>query len=182
MQQVYQWLVSGEHPFKSVAVDSLSEVQQRCIDNIAGTHAMEMKGWGELLRSMTSLIRAFRDLSFHPTHPLEMIMFTAMTRTDDKRLRPHVQGQLGTTLPYYIDVIGYLHISPGADGIDQRQMLTQQQDSIEAGDRTGRLPAQLLEPTADKIIKLISQPLSSSEEDEEPRHALKSSAAAPEEI
>ena len=36
VRQAYEWLYSGRHQFRSVVIDSISETQQRCVDDIAG--------------------------------------------------------------------------------------------------------------------------------------------------
>ncbi|CAB4197831.1 AAA domain containing protein [uncultured Caudovirales phage] len=134
----YQWLASGLHPFKSVIIDSISEVQQRCVDSIAGTEQMKMQNWGDLLRQMSDLVRKFRDLTMHPVNPMEAIVIIAMTKTSDGRSAPYVQGQLATTLPYYIDVTGYFYTQQGETGLE-RKLLVAPHPEYEAGDRTGRL-------------------------------------------
>ena len=65
--QVYRWLQSGAHPFKSVIIDSISEIQTKCLENIAGREQVKMQQWGDLLRHMTGLMRDLRDLTMHPT-------------------------------------------------------------------------------------------------------------------
>src|SRR4051812_37348502 len=47
----YQWLSTREHKFQSVILDSLSEMQKRFVDLIAGTNQMKQEDWGTLLRS-----------------------------------------------------------------------------------------------------------------------------------
>ena len=76
----YAWLQSGRHPFKSVIVDSISELQVKAIEQIAGREQMQMQTWGELLRTLTGLMRDLRDLTMHPTNPLQAVVLTAMTR------------------------------------------------------------------------------------------------------
>ena len=33
--QVYRWLPSGRHPFKSLIMDSITEIQAKCVDELA---------------------------------------------------------------------------------------------------------------------------------------------------
>jgi hypothetical protein len=108
VQRAYEWLNSGQHPFRAVTIDSVSETQQRGVDEIAGTNQMQTQNWGELLRRMSKLIRDFRDLVNHPTNPLDVVTFIAMTREVGGMQQPYVQGQLATILPYQVDVVGYL--------------------------------------------------------------------------
>jgi hypothetical protein len=138
VNRCYTWLASGQHPFKSVVLDSVSEVQQRCIDGQVGTAQMKQADWGDILRMMSDIVRKMRDLTIHPTNPLEAVILVAMTRDMGGKQKPFVQGALATTLPYYLDVIGYLYTEATEAGI-QRKLLVAPHPSYEAGDRTGRL-------------------------------------------
>src|SRR6185436_12570008 len=62
VQRAFQWLTQGQHPFRSVIIDSLSEVQKRAIDAIAGPAQMKLQDYGALLRKIEAMVRAFRDL------------------------------------------------------------------------------------------------------------------------
>lgn len=105
---VYRWLQSGRHPFRSLIMDSISEIQAKCLEQLAGREQVKTQQWGELLRHMTGLMRDIRDLTVHPTHPLSAVVITAMTTFKDGKWRPYLQGQSGTTAPYYWDITGYI--------------------------------------------------------------------------
>jgi hypothetical protein len=155
VQRVYDWLNSGKHPFKSVVIDSLSETQQRCIDSLVGTDQMKIQDWGDLGRKMSALVRSYRDLIIHPTNPLQVVIFVAMTRDLDGVRRPFVQGQLSNTLPYYVDVVGYLWSELNEVGTTHRRLLCAQHEKFEAGDRTGRLGAVIDNPNITEILATI---------------------------
>lgn len=144
MQSVYTWLNSGQHGFRSVVIDSLTEIQKRLQDQIAGTEQMKTQDWGALLRQMEDLVRKMRDLTFHPTRPLEAVVLLAITSQKDGKYKPHVQGQLSVSLPYFMDVVGYLYAeSDPATGSRLHRLLLQPTPEYEAKDRTNRLPAVL---------------------------------------
>jgi len=111
----YAWLQSGRHPFKSVIVDSISELQVKAIEQIAGREPMQMQAWGELLRTLTGLMRDLRDLTMHPTNPLQAVVLTAMTKEVNGVSRPYLQGQSAITAPYLYDLTGYLTIEEWPD-------------------------------------------------------------------
>ena len=143
VMQVYNILNSGQHPFNSGNMDSVMEVQQRVIDDLAKGRQMDRDKWGSLLREMNQMVRAYRDLITHPVKPLWSMTFTAGTKYDDRtqRWRPMVQGQAQDYLPYYVDILGYVSALP--DG--SRQMLIGPHQQFETGERVGgRLPYSLL--------------------------------------
>lgn len=145
--KVYQWLQTGKHQFTSLIIDSISELQVKCVDSIAGTEQMKMQQWGELLRHMGGLLRDLRDLTMHPTKPLEAVVLTAMSRvTQDGKHRPYLQGQLAIQAPYFYDILGALTVEkvPNPDPLQPpytvRRMYVERTAEYEAGERVqGRL-------------------------------------------
>lgn len=138
VQQAYAWLDSGQHPFRSVIIDSVSETQQRAIDDLVGVDPMRREDWGTLLRQMSKTIRDFRDLANHPTNPLAAVIFVAMSREHNGKSVPYVQGQLATILPYQVDVLGYLtQIPDPTSGINRRYLMIRSDPSYESGERVG---------------------------------------------
>ena len=147
VMKAFQWLQSGKHHFKSLIIDSISELQVKCMDNIAGTEQMKMQQWGELLRHMGALLRDLRDLTMHPTQPLEAVVLTAMARKgQDGVYRPYLQGQLAIQAPYFYDILGALTVEtvPNPDPMQPpykvRKMYVERTPEYEAGERVqGRL-------------------------------------------
>jgi len=147
VMKAFQWLQSGKHQFKSLIIDSISELQVKCMDNIAGTEQMKMQQWGELLRHMGALLRDLRDLTMHPTQPLEAVVLTAMARKgQDGVYRPYLQGQLAIQAPYFYDILGAITVEtePNPDPLQPpykvRKMYVERTPEYEAGERVqGRL-------------------------------------------
>lgn len=140
IDRVYQVLNSGQHPFNSLSVDSVTEYQQRIIDEKVGVKKVERDEWGYLLRQVSSDVRKFRDLITHPTHRLWSVSFVAGTSQYNGKWRPLVQGQVGNFLPYYVDLLGYLH----ANADNTRDLLIGPHPQFETGERVGgRLPYSL---------------------------------------
>ena len=145
--KAFQWLQSGKHQFKSLIIDSISELQVKCMENIAGTEQMKMQQWGELLRHMGALLRDLRDLTMHPTQPLEAVVLTAMARKgQDGVYRPYLQGQLAIQAPYFYDILGAITVEtePNPDPLQApykvRRMYVERTPEYEAGERVqGRL-------------------------------------------
>lgn len=142
VHQVYSILSTGRHPFNSVSLDSVTEFQQRIIDELVGWKKVGRDEWGTLLRQVSWATRQWRDLINHPTKPLWTVTFVAGTHWDDKlaKWRPLVQGQVSNFLPYYVDVFGHLGAMPD----QSRWLLIGPHPQYETGERVGgRLPYQL---------------------------------------
>lgn len=156
MTQVYQWLRSGQHQFRSVCIDSLMELQKRCQDQIAGTSALDQQNWGELLRKLEALVRSYRDLTLLPTNNVEVVVFIVGTKDVDGTRRPLLQGALRDTVPYYLDVVGYLYVTADEAGQPVRQLLVQPLPGFVAKDGTGRLPGPVIpNPNLGQLHELL---------------------------
>lgn len=144
---VYRWLIQYQTPFTSVIVDSITEIQRRCKQNLHGTEALKIQDWGVLLAVMDGVIRGFRDLTLIPTSNVRCVVFVAETRqrgSDDKWV-PYMQGQISVSLPYWVDICGYLYPDFEVDANGQqtkelRRLLISPHAQYEAGERVqGRL-------------------------------------------
>lgn len=159
LRYALQWLQVGQHPFKSIVIDSLTEVQKRFVDSIAGAEQMKLQDYGELSRKSESLVRQFRDLTMHQTHPVEVVVFVCGTRERGQEhavLRPALTGSMAEQLGYYVDVMTYLAVIPsGEDGKLQRRALFAQVDGIAAKDRTGRLGVTMDAPSVPKMLEEV---------------------------
>jgi len=155
--KAFEWLNSGKHPFSSVVLDSISEIQQRCVDDIAGSNQMMTQNWGELLRKVSELVRRFRDLTTNPAKPMDAVVFIAMARDVDGHTRPYVQGSLATVLPYYCDVCAYLQVVPTEDGISSvRRLFIGPTPGYETGERVGgRLGAFMDNPDVTTMLAKV---------------------------
>jgi hypothetical protein len=146
---VLDWLKQGDHPFRSATVDSISELQYRYIEHATGREQMKIQDWGAALRELGGFVRDLRDLTMHPTNPLTAVVLTAMAQENPQsgQMRPYLQGQLKTQLPYLPDVTAYLHVEPDASGVETRYLETRRNAQWEAGERVGgRIPATLVLP------------------------------------
>ena len=137
---VYQWLRSGEHPFKSVVVDSLMEAQKRWMDgNVGPQSPLKTQDWGAVLRALESFVRDLRDLLKVPAAHVDVAVIICGSITDDTgRARPLLQGQLKNTLPYFVDVVGYLSMMQVGDQLQRVLQLGPTQYAV-AKEGTGKL-------------------------------------------
>lgn len=142
--RAYQWLLSGKHEFRSVIIDSISELQAKALEQIAGRKQMETRDWGSLLREMTGFMRDMRDLTTHPTNPLECVVLTAMAKEDMQgKAVPYLQGQAANIISYLWDVTGYLavetfpHPDPAQGRYTARRLYVCCTDKASAGERVG---------------------------------------------
>lgn len=169
VEAVHSWLASGKHPFRSLVIDSISELQNRFIESVAGRKQLTQAQWGDAYRVVGGLVRDIRDLTMHPTKPLECVMITAMTKQVDGKYSPWCQGQLQTVIPYLMDAVGYLYVATETDELTGeaqtvRKLLTRGTSTFEAGERVGGAWPQVIdEPRIDSMIDMIFGPVPGSD-------------------
>lgn len=141
LQLVAQWLKRGAHPFNSVVLDSLSEMQKRIVDEVGGVDQLDPRGWGEVFRRGEGLVRSFRDLKYNPARPVPCVVYLAGAvergrKEENVKLRPYVQGQLGSTLPGFVDIVGYLEVDADETGAERHILKVHPSADVVAKDRT----------------------------------------------
>ena len=163
MEQVYRWLTQTPHDFVSIVLDSITELQRRLKQNIAPDGLVKgYDGWGQMLVRMDGLIRGFRDLTISPG-PVRCVVFIAETREESGKWRPYMQGQISTSLPYWVDICGYLFQTREADGDGNLtkkvvNLFVGTHPSFESGERVqGALPDNVVNPSISDIMDTIYQ-------------------------
>lgn len=161
LTNTYNWLARMEHDFRSVELDSITEAQRKLKTNLRGTEAMQMQDWGSLLVQMDKLIRDFRDLTLIPGSPVQVVVFVAETRQDAGKWRPYMQGQISVSLPYWVDLVGFLYTDYGPDvnqqlTIPYKRLWIGDHAQFEAGERVqGRLGTCVDDPNITTMLNTV---------------------------
>lgn len=143
-----EYLVTGQHEFRSVVLDSATELQKRAKDKILGQgsdEALAQREWGTLLAAMEGQLRSLRDTTTHPTQPVQCVVVTAITEQQkDGRWGPYLQGSISKSLPGLVDVIAYLYVDDddeaGTSSKQARRMLVSPSPTYVSKDATSELP------------------------------------------
>jgi hypothetical protein len=149
LQTIYQWLQRGQHGFTSVTIDSLSELQKRIVDDVAGTNQLSAQDWGTVFRQGENTVRAFRDLVGNVVKPISCLCF--LTGTSERgraevKVGPYLAGQLGATVPGFVDIVGMLRITDTDTG--ERRILhvhpERGKQNVEQGFDTKSVPFRMI--------------------------------------
>ena len=105
-------VLSDNHPFESVILDSYTEIQRVVKDNLSDDRGLDYKfqydDWGALLNRMEKLTRHLQ----HKTRPnsKKPINLALVCGTNDEsgKAKFLLEGQLRVRLPYWLDMVGYL--------------------------------------------------------------------------
>lgn len=159
--QTYAHLTQRPHQFVTVVWDSITEVQRQCRTALKGAEAMQIQDWGVLLNQMDDLIRKYRNLTTDPTNGVQCAIFISETKQKDGKWRPYMQGQIADSLPYWVDICGYLttQYTQDAEGqptVRHPVLNIAPSDFWESGERVqGLLPPAILDPNITQIIHTV---------------------------
>lgn len=155
----YEWLKGGKHPFRSVVLDSISELQAKAQEFVAGRNQMKTQDWGTLLSKMAFYCRDLRDLTTADNSQIEAVVITAMSREVDGVFKPYLQGQISALVSFWFDITGYLWVEQvaDADGVvtDVRKLMTGKHPQFETGNRVPDLPYIIENPNVTGILNSI---------------------------
>jgi hypothetical protein len=172
---IYDELHRGKHPYGTVVLDSLSELQKYDMYKTLEVGSIErpgkvdpdiagMREWGISLEHMRKMVRQFRDLPMN-------VIFTALVRfekdpkTGVTMKMPGLQGKAGGELPAFPDVVLYYFTKEvketGPDGdeiiVERRIAQSRRTSTVAAKDRTGKLPASMRDPDMKKIWDIYTE-------------------------
>ena len=174
LDAIFWYLAKGGHPFKSVCVDSLSELQLVNLDFVVNEQMQKKDSkresaddiwqddYGRSTQFIRRVVRRFRDLPMH-------VFFTChdASSQDDKKvetIHPALTPKLRTAVLGYMDVVGYLYMTTKADSdgkdVPVRRMLCRPYSKWIAKDRSpgGKLGTYIDNPTVPILIdKIISK-------------------------
>lgn len=163
-QKAYDYLKSGKHPFNSVILDSISELQDKAKGEISNRAQMRIQDWGTLGSKMSYLAADLRDLTTNSAKPVKAVVVVATALEPrygesgdliDKG-RPAAEGSFRRKIQHYFDLVGYVYLAqvPNEDGeLESIQcMQVANSDKFEVGSRVPSLPPIISEPDIDQII------------------------------
>ena len=168
MQDVYNALYEGNHGYRTVILDSLTEIQKFNMYSIMNQLTQQypdrdpdvpsMREWGKNLEQIRKFVRAFRDLEMHT-------IFTALSKTDKNEktgvsvTQPSLSGKMAGEVAAFLDVVCYYYVKQIGDDDDmefKRLLLSTKTDTIVAKDRTGKLPMVMESPTMASLFAVMN--------------------------
>ncbi|MEW6555111.1 MAG: ATP-binding protein [Actinomycetota bacterium] len=164
IREVLARLKNGELEYKTVALDSITEMYKVIMDEViktnpqvsrAYTDQASQSDYGRATELMRRAIRAFRDLPVN-------VIFTALAQDQKDEVDgtitrlPSLPGKLAYELAGYVDIVGYMFTKIDKDngGEIKRGVLVQPQGKVIAKDRTSKL-GQAVIPDIGKWISAV---------------------------
>lgn len=170
MQELYNALRRGDHPYKTIVLDSLTEFQKFSMNEIMrevvekdpdrDPEVPSVREWGKSGEQIRRLVRGFRDLPMN-------VIFTALVLDDKNQktgktiYRPSLPGKLAKEIPGYVDLCLYMYKKdipdPNEEGktLNARLLLSSATEEYVCKDRSNNLPPILVEPTMRDIYDAV---------------------------
>ena len=163
--KAYEWLRAGKHPFESIVIDSISELQQKLVEKISNRDAMRIQHWGDVMRQFMGFLRDMRDLTEHPVKPVQSVVLVAMSNDGaDGKKQPFAQGQSKVMMPYLFDIIAAMHVDTWTDdsGVQQyvHRLIVGPNPTYLTGERVGgRVPSYVDNPQIPNLLDAVFGPV-----------------------
>lgn len=162
-------IAKGEVPYKTVILDSITEIAKIGMDDImiravakareeGANRDPDLPGigeWGKSANQIRKLVRSFKLLPIH-------FIMTALSQVDTKKpsrpvTKPDLSGKLAEAMPGQLDEVFYMYnkedkVPDSEEVITNRYILTAQHGNIIAKDRSGNLPLAMKNPTMQLIM------------------------------
>jgi len=175
LDQIFWYLAKDDHPYQTVVIDSLSELQmvniegivQEQLDSTTKSGAKRtsvddvwQEDYGASTQQLRRWVRKFRDLPMH-------VIFIASERSDQDKQKnetigPNFTPKLRTAILGYMDVVGFMFTDTEQDEQGNtrtvRKLLTQPYDKWIAKDRTpgNKLGMVFSDPSMPKIMDMVT--------------------------
>ena len=157
LREAYEWLNTHEDAkqFKSVAIDSITEIAEVCLANEKKINKDPRAAYGEMQTTMAEVIRLFRDLKGKNVY-----MTAQLSKTTDEMGRvlygPSMPGQkAGQALPYAFDIVAAMRVEKDEEGNLQRALMMESDGLWQAKHRMGAKLEAWEAPDLGEIIKKI---------------------------
>lgn len=133
------YILQGDHPFQSVILDSLTEVQTQLKEFILPQHGYGSKfektthsTWDQLLVHLERDVRSLRNMTRSKAPKRMHVAICVLTDTDVVPKKPLLQGALRKRLPQFTNIIGYLDVVVDGNGRKRRVLQVDGTPEVEA--------------------------------------------------
>lgn len=160
-------LRSGKHPFETVIIDSLHELQDQLKQSIATpgeaydpNATFQHQAWGRLLNNLSLAMRELRNFTRRKANkPINLVIVCG---SDDEGIKavPLLVGGIRKATAGFYDVVGYLRTAQNQHGDEIRVMQIHPSDTAVAKCRLHNLSvkygAQITNPDIRKMIAVVN--------------------------
>lgn len=173
-RQAMDYILSGEHPFKSAILDSLTEVQTQLKEYILPQHGYGNNfertthaTWDQLLVHLERDVRSLRNMTRPSSKKRMHTCICVLSDTDVVPKKPLLQGALRKRLPQFTNIIGYLDVVVDDQNRKRRVLQVEGSPEVEAKCNIPEVTdkwqdGMIYDPNLRRIIKVANTPKETS--------------------
>jgi hypothetical protein len=169
LANILEALKAGESEYKTVVLDSLTEIQKMVMSVIMQQVVIEdperdpdipsIREWGKNSEQIRKIVRRFRDLPMN-------VIFTALLdsdkdpKTNKVKHYPSLPGKLKREIPGFVDIVAFLYnkdvqLEGDDEARDHRLLLTKSTESHICKDRSNNLEPVMADPDMISIHRAV---------------------------
>ena len=168
LQKTVDILATHRHQFRSVVIDSVSEVLIKAKQSINGEKQFQIQHWGQLSQKMGGFLRTLRDITADEDSTIEILTIISATKdfnvgSEDKphmEKRPLLEGAVKDTIQYLYDIIAYIELdevmvnpaNPGMGMRKRQRIFTGSDPHISSKARPPGIPPEIFDMTLETIL------------------------------
>lgn len=172
-KKTLEYLRSNRHPFRTVVVDSVSEVLVKAKEAIT-RDKFRIQHWGELGQNMGQFLRDLRDVTADEASPIQILYIIAAAKefvegteeNPEHVWRPLLEGSTKDVITYLYDMVAYVTLqdvpvdsSNPAKGMRKTQtFFTGSDPKISAKSRPPGVPSLLSDITLEGLLYGVFPP------------------------
>lgn len=111
-----EYLRSNNHPFRTVVLDSVSEILIKAKEKINGQNQFQIQHWGRLGQNMGQFLRSLRDITADEDSPIQIMYIISASKEfivgegDDlsHEWRPLLEGATKDTIGFLYDMVAFI--------------------------------------------------------------------------
>lgn len=171
-EQAYWYLKSDEHPYKTVIIDAITQLQDVLIDEVSGGGIMSKRDWGEVSGPLKTWLINYRDLTDIGIN----VVFLAHDRSTDTEegndgelapdIGPRLMPSVATVINGAVKVIGHTFIRERVDKLEGGRVKREVEYCLRLGPharyltkirqpRGAYVPPFLVDPDYEKLVSII---------------------------
>jgi hypothetical protein len=144
-KEAVKMLITQEHPFKTVVIDTVDNAADLCTRHVNAENGWHHESAGEYGKGSALIKREFKaviDALLASGMGVVFITHEKQSEKEDRGVkRPFTDVSLGNTFKNYITGSSDFIFYAFRNSKGERLMLTKATDNVNAGDRSGKLPA-----------------------------------------
>lgn len=172
-KKTLEYLRTNRHPFKTVTLDSVSEVLVKAKEAIT-KDKFRIQHWGELGQNMGQFLRQLRDVTADADSPIQILYLIAAAKeyvegTEDNPhhvWRPLLEGSTKDVITYLYDMVAFVTLedvpvdssNPGKGYRKSQKFFTGSDPNISAKSRPPGVPPLLEDITLEGLLYGVFPP------------------------